>query len=487
MSRGRRSRLRAAIGGALVLALALGALLPAAPGAALTPAQKRTIRAIGRDAYIYGYAPVAFDGVVARFPADARVNVRYIANAGTRTIVRPNVDTLYTIAVLSLGSDPVIVETPPTGARYFSLQLIDAYTNVFGYIGSRATGTGGGVFAIAGPGWNETASPLNRSVDAVFRSPTPRVWVLGRTRIDGPDELAAVRSIQDAVRFQRNSRVGTTTYLRCVDSVLGGQGGGPGCLPLPAGSGGTPATLPTPTAGFFRDLGRVLRSQPPLAADAPIVARMRRYGIGPGLDPAQTQRAAVLALLVRGAIAGEAAIAARLAEERAASIADRNGWILFDTVGEYGTDYLLRAVIARFGIGANAPAEAIYPAAVTDSDGGALSGAGGAAYRIRFAGGAVPPTVDGFWSITLYGPDGYLVGNAPGRFSIGSSTPGLVTGKDGTLDIWVSATQPSAERGGAANWLPAPAGPFSLILRIYRPAVPVRDGTWPYPRIVRVD
>ncbi|MFO1540725.1 MAG: DUF1254 domain-containing protein [Chloroflexota bacterium] len=486
MSRG-PSRIGAEDGAALVLALGLGVLAPAAPGAALTPAQKRAIRAVGRDAYIYGYAPVAFDRVVARFPSDARVNVRYIANAGTRTIVRPNVDTLYTIAVLSLGSDPVIVETPPTGARYFSLQLIDAYTNVFGYIGSRATGTGGGTFAIAGPGWNETTTPLGRPVDAVFRAPTPRVWVLGRTRIDGPDELGTVRAIQDAVRFQRNSRVGSGTYLRCIDSVLGGAGTGPGCLALPAGAGTVPATLPTPTADFFRDLGRALRSQPPVAADAPLIARMRRHGIGPGLDPARTAARSVLALLVRGAVAGEAAISARLAEERASSIAVRDGWILFDTVGAYGTDYLLRAVIARFGICANTPAEAIYPAAVTDSDGAALSGAGGAAYRVRFAGGAVPPTIDGCWSITLYGPDGYLVGNTLGRFSVGSSTPGLVTGKDGTLDIWVSATQPSAERGGAANWLPAPAGPFSLILRVYRPAVPVRDGTWPYPRIVRVD
>ena len=147
---------------------------------------------------------------------------------------------------------------------------------------------------------------------------------------------------------------------------------------------------------------------------------------------------------------------------------------------------MTRAIIAEFGLGANVPAEAVYPAAITDYQGAALSGASSAKYRIHFAAGQLPPTNSAFWSITMYGDDQYFVANSLNRFAIGDRTAGLTANTDGSTDIYVSNAQPTDAEHGTANWLPAPTGSFSLMLRIYRPTTAVLNGTWKYPRIEKI-
>src|SRR6185369_5953633 len=157
-----------------------------------------------------------------------------------------------------------------------------------------------------------------------------------------------------------------------------------------------------------------------------------------------------------------------------------DGWHLRTDIGTYGDDLDTRAAVARNGWGANVPAEAVYPSADTDSSGAPLDGT--SSYRIHLAGDALPP-VQAFWSLTLYGPDRFFVENPLHRYALGDRSPGLVFGADGALDLYVGSTAPP---GLESNWLPAPAGPFSLILRLYLPDDAILDGRWVPPPIERL-
>ncbi len=440
--------------------------------ASLTSSQKAAIQKVGSNAYIYGYAPVYMQRNVARFPANMVVNVQYLATELTRTVVKPNSDTLYSIVVLDVGTDPVIVHAPATGSRYFSFELLDGHTNVFGYIGTRATGSEGGDYAIVGPNWDASTTPLAKSVKGIIRSHTPRVWVVGRTLVDGDADLQAAVAVQDQITVQQNSKLAEAIYVPVFD------------LTVPNNALGTPADM-VPNAAYFKEFGTVMAAQPPVAADSSLITAFAKYGVGPGLDPNKTQSAAVMAELVKGAKAGQAKINAGIEAQRKASEKKNNGWILFDRVGDFGTDYLTRAIIAQIGVGANKPEESIYPGTTHDSSGKLLTGASKHLYKIHFNSGQLPP-VDGFWSISMYAVDQYFIANPINRFQIGDRTPNLVRNSDGSLDIWVSKAQPSAAHGGVKNWLPAPAAPFTLVMRAYIPRPSILNGTWKYPKITKV-
>lgn len=465
---GRSSKLIRAVVGSSLVALAVA---PSA-SAALTSAQKSAIRKVGSDAYVYGYAPVYMERNVARFPANMLVNVQYLATEKTRTVVKPNSDTLYSIAVLDVATDPVIVHAPATGSRYFSFELLDGHTNVFGYIGTRATGRDGGDYAIVGPNWSSSATPLAKLVKGIIRSATPRVWLVGRTLVDGEADLAAAVGVQDQITIQQNSKVEAGAFLPNFN------------LTVPNNALGTPALM-VPNAAYFKEFGTVMAAQPPVAADSRLITALAKYGVGPGLDPNKTQSSAVMAELVAGAKAGQAKIDAGMEAQRKASEKENNGWVLFDRVGDYGTDYLTRAIIAQIGVGANRPEESIYPGTTHDYSGKVLTGSSGRVYRIHFNRGQEPP-VDGFWSISMYAEDQYFIANLINRFQIGDRTPNLKRNSDGSLDIWVSKAQPSAARGGARNWLPAPAAKFTLVMRAYIPKPGILNGTWQYPKVTRV-
>jgi hypothetical protein len=158
----------------------------------------------------------------------------------------------------------------------------------------------------------------------------------------------------------------------------------------------------------------------------------------------------------------------------------RNGWS-FGNNKTWGTDYLRRALTARGGLGALDPEEAMYPSATKDSSGEALTGS--RRYTIRFEPGQTP-AVNAFWSLTMYGPDHFLVANPIARYAIGDRTRGLKYGADGSLEITI---QQEAPAGRESNWLPAPSGEFSLALRLYLPKPEAVDGRWKPPQLRRVD
>jgi hypothetical protein len=231
---------------------------------------------------------------------------------------------------------------------------------------------------------------------------------------------------------------------------------------------------------FFGTMAGMLQQNPPPARDEAILIQMRRIGLSrPGEFDSERLDGATRRGLTRALEAGRNIVAAR-GSGIGADGEMRNGWS-FGNNKTWGTDYLRRALTARGGLGALDPEEAMYPSATKDSSGEPLTGS--RRYTIRFEAGQTP-AVNAFWSLTMYGPDHFLVANPIGRYAIGDRTRGLRYGADGSLEI---AIQNEAPAGQEPNWLPAPAGDFSLALRLYLPKPEAVDGRWKPPQIRRAD
>jgi hypothetical protein len=215
-----------------------------------------------------------------------------------------------------------------------------------------------------------------------------------------------------------------------------------------------------------------MAADPPPRRDRPIVEDLARVGIGPGLPPLGASAAAT--------VEQSQGAASQLIDDTRRRLATvHEGWSRLHAVGTYGTDYLSRATVTKFALGANVPAESVYYFADVDAQGVTLSGA--RTYVIHFPAGDLPP-IDrrGFWSVTMYGPDHFLVANTSNRYAIGDRTAGLQRGPDGSLDLYLANQAPP---GHEANWLPAPAGRFNVVLRAYLPTAPIARGSWTPPGI----
>jgi hypothetical protein len=441
-------------------ALLSAALFGGAPCAA-TAAEaisEQDAHAIGVQAYLYFYSLITMDltrkqltnvvkaeGISA--PMNTFANIPAYPPADMKVVVRPNFDTLYSSAWLDLSKEPVIVSVPDTQGRYYLLPMLDMWTDVFASPGWRTTGTQAWDFAVTPPGWTGSLPAGVVRIDA----PTPYVWIIGRTKTDGPADYAAVNKIQAELKITPLSNWGKT-----VEPVVGTVD--------PSLDMKTPPkiTVDTMPAGrFFAYAAEILKSQPPHVTDQAILAQMRRIGIEPGksfdidkVDPA-----------IKAGLETAPEDAQKLMAWKVPSIARVvNGWSMnTDTMGVYGNYYLKRAIITQFGLGANLPEDAIYPLNLGDDTGKPLDG--GSNYVLHFDKGATPP-VNAFWSVTLYNVQGYQVANSLNRFAVSSWMP-FKTNPDGSLDIYFQNASPGPDK--EANWLPAPKGPFNLTMRLYAP------------------
>ena len=431
----------------------------------LLVATRGTIRQAA-ESYVYGYPLVLMDVTqraftATRAPPNALFNVPVFPDADFREVVRPNVDTLYSIAWLDLADGPRVFEVPATD-RYYVMQLLDGWTNVFASIGPRTTGRGAGIFVIAGPGW-DGAVPDGATL---LRSPTRIAWLLGRIQTNGVADYEFVHALQAQLR------------LRGLEEFV-------------AGSTPTPkvwqraATAPEPplfqmramdAETYFGMLAQLLADNPPAAVDGPALEKLASLGVRPG------QPVDAWGWLERKAISIGMRIAARRMQRAAESPRElRAGWSVPPmNIGAYGTDYGLRAVVAMAGLGANLPADAVYPNARSDAAGEPLTG--GQRYVLNFPADGLPP-VRAFWSVTAYDGDGYLIANPAGRYALGDRDP-LAFNPDGSLDIYLQAEPP--EPAMRNNWLPVPAqGAFRITARLYWPEDAILRGDWQMPGIQR--
>jgi hypothetical protein len=460
----------------LAAALAAGiagpaAVLPAAAASAVTPDEAH---AIAVDAYVYFYPLITMDvtrlqltnspeGSGIGGPMNAFTNLREFPPADMKAVVRPNFDTLYSSGWLDLSTEPMIVSAPDTGGRYYLLPMLDMWTDVFASPGWRTTGTAAGNFLIAPPGWAGSVPDGVTRID----SPTPYVWIIGRTKTDGPSDYAAVNKIQDGYKITPLSSWGKA-YTP------------PPYKPDPSVDVKTPPKTTVDTmsaADYFAYAARLLKTVPPHITDQPIIARLERVGFEVGKDFDLTK----LDPAVRDAIGKAPADAQSLMAWKIPTLARvANGWSMnTDTMGVYGNYYLKRAIVAQQGLGANLPEDAIYPLNLADSNGQALDGTND--YSIHFEKSEIPPA-DAFWSITLYDPEGFQVPNGLNRFAVSSWMPFKFNG-DGSLDLYFQNESPGADH--EANWLPAPKGPFNLTMRLYAPSSDALTGKWNPPVVVK--
>ena len=363
-----------------------------------------------------------------------------------RDIVTPANDLLYSNAWLDLRQGPVVITVPPQTGRYFVLELMDAYTNNFHNIGTRNTAPGGERFALVGPD-SDAAAPEGTTL---LRSPTALVWVLGRVLVDGDADEEAARG------FQAGFRIDGPATPAPPPSVAQWQQGGDEVL------------------DFFANLARALHDFPPPPSQRGVfdLLRSAHLRLSPDGKLGDLRPATLDGLRA----AYSAAMQMIEGMTRAASKAP---WRYSTRLGRYGDDLMLRAATAWKGLGALAADEAIY--AVTDYDDQGELLAGRRLYRLHFAdGGQVP--AGAFWSVTLYGEDRYLAPNPIGRYALGNRSP-LQRNADGSLTLYVSHQPPPGPR---ENWLPAPAGGFYLILRLYHPQPAFLDGSYRMPPLEHV-
>lgn len=353
-----------------------------------------------------------------------------------REVVSPNNDTVFSNAWLDLSGGPVVLETPDMGDRYWTLGLLDAWTNPFAYVGRRTTGNRRQRTLVHGPDWT---GPVPAGVDNTIAATGLDVWVIGRMLVEGSaGDVEHVRGLQAAFRVRRPD--GSDAASR-VDPRLDGAAASDPPAPLyraivddalrrNAVPAGETLRWPIPEDALAASLPRVL---------AQLRLQVQPHDLGGGW---------ALPVMVR------------------------NHW---------GNDLLTRARVARNFIGALGIEEAMYPTAEVDAAGEPLNGAN--AYELRVPPGPDGFAVDAFWSLTVYRrSDCLLVANPIDRHSIGDRTPGLRKEPDGSLSIRLQAEDP----GPDANWLPTPAGePFYVVLRLYQPRRVHLELRYPYPSLRR--
>jgi hypothetical protein len=450
---------------------------------AQTAVTEQEAHAIGVDAYVYLYPLITMDITrkqltntdkgFGRGPMNVFHNVPAYPPASDKSVVRTNYDTLYSITYLDLLKEPVVVSVPDTAGRFYILPMLDMWTDVFASAGSRTTGTQAANFLVTPPGWrpdlrdrfiDELKLPRNtQRIDA----PTPYVWIIGRTKTDGPADYEAVRKIQAGFNVTPLSDWGKTP--RPVEFKVD-----------PSVDMKTPPREQVdtmPVGRFFAYAAELMGQQPPHITDQPILAQMKKLGIEPGKPFDITKVDPIIAKgLDTAPEAGQ-----KLMDWKLPTIARVvNGWSMnTDTMGVYGNYYLKRAIVTRLGLGANLPEDAIYPLNLADETGKPLDGSN--KYTIHFDKGSTPP-VNAFWSITMYDPEGNAYRNNLDRQAVSSWMP-FVFNADGSLDVYFQNENPGKNK--EANWLPSPKGGFNLTMRMYSPKAEALTGRWNPPPIVK--
>ncbi len=427
---------------------------------------------IGVETYIFGYPlllmdetkqvmthkNLPFSGPFA--PVNQLAHTKEFLTPSFDTIVSPNVDTLYTSGWLDLTNGPMVLHLPDTQDRYYVFEMLDVWTNVFSSIGKRTTGTKAGDFVITGPNWK---GALPQGIQEI-KSPTNTAWIIGRFFCRGSQEYKIVNELQSKCslltldEFTKENAVAIKTALDMRD-----------LRPSPK------QEVDTMNAKeFFQSLAELLQSNPLVPEDKNMMKIMSRVGIAPGKEFNFEK--------LDSSMQNELTLSLKAAREKINKKIKNlgkviNGWeINLKSIGNFETDYLLRAAVAQMGLGVNQPEDAIYYYTEIDDAGKPLQG--DHLYIIHFEKGQIPP-VDGFWSITMYNSQHYLVKNPIDRYAI-HFYDNLQFNPDGTLDIYVQYHEPKEKR---SNWLPAPKENFNLILRLYWPKVEALNGTWKPPTV----
>ncbi|MBR0648747.1 DUF1254 domain-containing protein [Roseomonas terrae] len=436
-------------------------------------------RVIGQFAYVWAWPmvnmhnrrnrfdqvpePGLLDGVAPAAPVNEICMLTDYVDPMERIVATPNQDVVYGFGLLSLDREPVVVQVPDFGDRFWVYQAADQRTDGFAQLGSMY-GTRPGLYMLVGPNWQGATPP---GINAVFRSPTtvgafaPRVFQ-DDTAEDRQRVQPLIRQIMAYPLSRSTGRMQTRDWTTVPR------------FPAPAGASAGETKWVDPET-FFDSLPKVLEEAPPLPGEEAIYGQVRAL-----LDAAKA-KPELMAVLKRVAAETEDGLISTLFNWRNQGIPVANGWTTMVNAAAWGTDYLTRASAARANIFSNVAVETRYFAIDLESDGSRLEGSH--RYTVTFPAGQLPP-VRGFWSLTMYGETHFFERNDLNRYSLGTKNHHLKTGPDGSLTIHVSG-EPPEDAAQRTNWLPAPRGKFSLYLRAYWPGPEILDGRWTPPPVRR--
>lgn len=432
---------------------------------------------LATDAYIFGYPLVTMEmtrrvitnvasPVGTRGPMGQIIKLRQYPDASFRDVTAPNADTLYTTSFFDVSKEPWVLSIPDMRGRYALFPMLDGWTTVFEVPGKRTTGTGAQIYAITGPGWKGT---LPEGVKQ-YKSPTAIVWLLGRIYCTGTTEdYAEVHKLQDEFKL-----VPLSSY-------------GKPYIPPP---GTVDSSVDMKTAvreqvnrmdavEYFTLLCKLMKDNPPSAADAPQLAKFDKLGIVPGRDFDSSKLKADFVKRIPEVAFDRIMLQFKVNKD----VTDENGWAFTTKTGIYGTDYLMRALVTAIGLGANRPQDAVYPTSQKDGEGRKYNGAH--KYVMHYPKGQLPPA-EGFWSLTMYDSSYFFVNNPLNRYSI-SAREKLKSNPDGSTDLYIQNESPGKDK--ESNWLPAPPGDFILMMRLYWPrenSPSILKGSWKVPPVKKV-
>jgi len=444
--------------------------------AAHSPIDPGDVAMIATDAYVFGYPLITTDQTRrvmtnVEHAGDKHAPMGQFATmpgyptAAFRDITAPNANTLYSTAWLDLGKEPYVLSLPDEHGRYYLMPMLSGWTEVFRAPGTRTTGTGAQQYVLAGPTWPTTPHVPGATV---IRAPTNVVWIIGRTFArDTRQDMEAVHRLQ-----RQYSLVPLSAY---------GKPYAP-----PQGRVDPSIDMKTPVRDqvnaldattYLDRVAKLMKDNPPAPADSALVRRMASICIIAG-QPFDTTRlgpegtAALAEVPKRG-------LERIVAYERNVPVV--NGWHYSTQTGTYGTEYDLRAYVTFVGLGANLPQDAVYPFTEVDANAEPLDGS--RRYVLHFGNGQEPP-VKGFWSVTMYDSHYYFVANPINRYQISPKQSPVTYNADGSLDLYLQHDAPPGAK--RKNWLPAPAGHFILMLRMYEPDDAVIDGSWKPPAVMEL-
>lgn len=425
------------------------------------------IKASAREAYIYTY-PILKNyltmyqyalepgGSQYKGPFNAMASIARVYTPEDTAIITPNSDTPYSFIVFDLRAEPVVVTMPPIEKeRYYSLQLIDLYTNNVDYPGTRVDGNDGGDFLITGPGWQGN---VPKGITRVIEMPTMLAIGIVRTQLFSPADLDKVKAIQAGYKATP------------LSAYAGGQ--------APA----TPPSVDWPpisdekmVSDYWSIAAFLLSFAPPYPGDEGQRENLARLGIRQGVKwPGADVPPDRLALMNAVAVATEKEI-----RDNAGRLTDSSK--LFGTPEVMKGQYMVRAAAAQGGIYGNSVQEALYVIYVFDGTKAVLNGVTGK-YTLTFTPETLPP-VDAFWSLTMYDrPKQLLVDNPIDRYLINSAMlPELKKNDKGDIVLYLQHESPGSSL--EANWLPAPSEVFYAVMRLYLPKAEALDGRWTPPQI----
>jgi len=441
---------------------------------------------VGKQAYMFAYPWLYFaelQNLWIGTPKDKGIDMpwnqfyhfRNIVDAKYRAGGSPNNDTLYSLIFLDVSKEPVILSHPDMDDRYFTFEITSITSDNFAYVGKRTTGGKAGHYLIAGPNWKgklpegvQMPAQANGTKMMGFSpvSPTPHVFILGRTQVMDKQDAKVVNTLQDQYTVMPLSQWGKKdAKMATTRKVM------------------KPFDRKTDPLADWKTINAMLEHDPPLEQNRNLLAMFKDIGVGPGLDvdkmDDETKRG-----LARAAKDGLALIKKMGATAGYGKVI--NGWRFSPhTMGSagYSGDFVSRGAIqSGMGIVANDPEEATYPLTSMDGTGKPLDGA--SRYTMTFAKGKLPK-VDGFWSLTLYDDTNNLVDNLLNRYAISSNNKTYKPASDGSVTLYIQSESPGKDK--ESNWLPAPkSGSFRLVFRTYMPAKEIVEQTWQIPGLIKV-